>query len=86
MSTRNISRSLNALSRCGAPRPSVGGSSQLGSQLRCNWRAGLAGRQRIHVPDDGKEVGVLHAQEVIPQKLADAQQPGQRAEHFGALQ
>ena len=70
----------------GGRRGCVGGSRQLGSELRGKLGAGLAGRQRVHVLHHGEEVGVLHPQEVIPQEIADAQQPGQCAEHLGALQ
>ena len=85
MSMRNISRSLKALSRSRRAAASGAAASSAASSAG-KLGAGLAGRQRVDVLHDREEVGVLHAQEVVPQEIADAQQPGQRAEHLGAFQ
>ena len=58
------------------------GSFQLGLELR----PALAGAERIHILHHREQVGVLHAQEIIPQEITDPQQARQGIQHLGPLQ
>jgi hypothetical protein len=66
-------------------RPIVDGA-QFGFQLRLQLRSAFHRVQRIHIAHHGEEVGVLHPQEILPEKIADAEQPRQGVEDFGTLQ
>jgi len=55
-------------------------------QLLLKLLARFAGRQGIHARDDRVQIGVLHAQKIIPKKIAHPQQPRQRLHHLWAFQ
>ena len=63
-----------------------GGAVEDGVELGLELGPGLGGVQGVDVAHDGKEVVVLHAQKVVPQKVTDAEEAGQRAEHLGTLE
>jgi len=56
--------------------------AQRGLQIGLQLRARLGRRQGIHVAHHREEVGILHAQEIVPEKVADAEEPGQRIQHL----
>ena len=64
----------------------VRGRRQGRPQRRPQFLLRSSGGQFVHIAHDGNQVGILHAQEVVPQKLAHTQQAGQRIQHLVSFQ
>src|SRR5512141_2592548 len=52
------------------------------SQFIRQFRFGLGGSECSHIFHDWEKVGILHAQEILPEKIADAEQTRQRIQYI----
>ena len=69
---------IDRLTPIGRPRQGMG-------QLAFKLGFVEHGLEHVHVAHDGEEVGILHAQKIIPEKITHSQQAGQAVEHFGLV-